>query len=108
VARRVSPSERLRAQIDGLFASERDLTSVLEDVARLSVRLMVQTAVEAEVDEFLGPGPLRAPGRRGPARFPQRLAAAGDGQDDDGPGSCSAPSCGTPTRRSVPGCSAPG
>jgi putative transposase len=54
VARRVSPSERLRAQIDGLFASERDLTWVLEGVARLSVRLMVQTAVEAEVDMFLG------------------------------------------------------
>jgi putative transposase len=54
VARRVSPTERLRAQIDELFASERDLASFLEDVARLSVRLMMQTALEAEVDEFLG------------------------------------------------------
>jgi putative transposase len=54
VSKRVSPTERLRAQIDELFASERDLTTVLEDVARLSVRLMMQTAVEAEVDAFLG------------------------------------------------------
>jgi transposase-like protein len=37
-----------------LFASERDLASTLEDGARLSVRLMMQTAIEAEVDEFLG------------------------------------------------------
>ena len=54
MARRVSPTERLRAQIDELFASDRELASILEDVARLSVRLMMQTAVEAEVDEFLG------------------------------------------------------
>jgi putative transposase len=54
VARRVSPTGRLRAQIDELFASERELASILEEVARLSVRLMMQTAVEAEVDAFLG------------------------------------------------------
>ncbi len=54
MARRVSPTERLRAQIDELFASDRELASILEDVARLTVRLMMQTAVEAEVDEFLG------------------------------------------------------
>jgi putative transposase len=34
--------------------SERELASILEEVARLSVRLMMQTAVEAEVDAFLG------------------------------------------------------
>jgi transposase-like protein len=54
VARRVSPTERLRAEIDELFASDRELASILEDVARLSVRSMMQTALEAEVDEFLG------------------------------------------------------
>jgi putative transposase len=54
VARRVSPTERIRAEIDALFASDRDLASILEDVARLTVRLMMQTAMEAEVDEFLG------------------------------------------------------
>jgi transposase-like protein len=46
--------ERIRAQIDELFASEQDLGRVLEDVARLSVRLVIQAAVEAEVTEFLG------------------------------------------------------
>ena len=52
-----------------LFASERDLASTLEDVARLSVRLMMQTAIVAEVDEFLGRG-----------RYERR-------DDDDRPGS---------------------
>ena len=51
---RLSAVERIRAQIDELFASEQDLGQVLEEVARLSVRLVVQAAVEAEVCEFLG------------------------------------------------------
>jgi putative transposase len=54
VAGRVSPTERLCAEIDELFASDRELASILEDVARLSVRSMMQTALEAEVEEFLG------------------------------------------------------
>lgn len=51
---RVSPVERIRADIDDLFASDRDLGEVLEEVARLGVRLLMQTAIEAEVTEFLG------------------------------------------------------
>src|SRR5215203_1377664 len=54
VARRVLPVERIRAEIHQLFSSDRDLGSILEDVARLSVRLVFQTALEAEVEEFLG------------------------------------------------------
>ena len=54
MAGRVSPTERLRAELDELFASDRELASILEDVARLSVRSMLQTALEAEVEEFLG------------------------------------------------------
>jgi putative transposase len=54
VAGRVSPVERLRAEIHQLFSSDHDLASILEDVARLSVRLVFQTALEAEVAEFLG------------------------------------------------------
>ena len=50
---RVSPVERMRADIEDLFASERDLGDVLEEVARLGVRLLMQTAIEAEVTEFL-------------------------------------------------------
>ena len=51
---RVSPVERIRAQIDELFASQQELGEVLEDVARLAVRLVMQAALEAEVSEFLG------------------------------------------------------
>ena len=51
---RVSPVERVRADIDELFASQRELGDVLEEVARLGVRLLLQTAIEAEVTEFLG------------------------------------------------------
>jgi transposase-like protein len=54
VSTRVSPLERIRADIDDLFASDRDLGEVLEEVARLGVRLLMQTAIEAEVTEFLG------------------------------------------------------
>ena len=51
---RVSPTDRIRAEIDALFTADRDLVEVLEDVARLGARLLIQTAVEAEVTEFLG------------------------------------------------------
>ena len=60
MSKRVSPTARLRADIDELFSSDRELSSILEDVARLSVRLMMQVAVEAEVDEFPRSCPLRA------------------------------------------------
>lgn len=51
---RVSPTEKIRAQIDALFEEGIDLAAVLEEVARLGARLIMQTAVEAEVEEFLG------------------------------------------------------
>ena len=54
MAGRVSPVERIRAEIHQLFSCDHDLASILEDVARLSVRLVLQTALEAEVAEFLG------------------------------------------------------
>jgi hypothetical protein len=49
-------TERIRAQIDQLLTTDRDLGEVLEDVARLGARLLLQTALEAEVIEFLGRG----------------------------------------------------
>ena len=51
---RVSPTDRIRADIDAVFIQDRDLAEVLEDVARLGARLILQTALEAEVTEFLG------------------------------------------------------
>lgn len=52
--RRVSQIERVRAEIDQRLSAEDDLGRVLEDVARLGARLLLQTALEAEVSEFLG------------------------------------------------------
>jgi len=54
VSTRVSPIERIRAEMDDLFGSERELGEVLEEVARLGVRLLMQTAIEAEVTELSG------------------------------------------------------
>jgi transposase-like protein len=54
VTPRVSPTDRIRAEIDELFAGDGDLGDVLEQVARLGARLLLQTALEAEVTEFLG------------------------------------------------------
>ena len=54
MAVRVSPTEAIRAQIDQLFSSDGDLLSVLEQVARLSVRLTFQSVVEEVVCDELG------------------------------------------------------
>ncbi|BBY37537.1 hypothetical protein MMAN_16710 [Mycobacterium mantenii] len=51
---RVSPTDRVRAKIDELFASDRELPDILEEVARLGAQLLMQAALEAEVTEFLG------------------------------------------------------
>ena len=52
---RVSPVDRIRGEIDQLFADPaRDLAEVVEQVARLGARLLLQTALEAEVTAFLG------------------------------------------------------
>jgi putative transposase len=54
VSKRVSPAERLRAEIDGVFAGGKDLAGAIEEVARLGARLLLQSAIEAEVAAFLG------------------------------------------------------
>jgi len=55
VTARVSPADRIRAEIDALFADPGlDLAEAVEQVARLGARLILQTALEAEVTEFLG------------------------------------------------------
>jgi putative transposase len=51
---RVSPTERIRGHIDELFAQDKRLPEILEDVARLGAQLLMQAALEAEVTEFLG------------------------------------------------------
>ncbi|MEU5431553.1 transposase [Streptomyces olivoreticuli] len=54
MTRRVSPTEAIRTEIDAVFAEGRPLADCLEDVARLGARLIIQSALEAEVEEFLG------------------------------------------------------
>ena len=51
---RVSPTEKIRREIDALFEGDVDLAMSLEQVARLGARLIIQTALEVEVEEFLG------------------------------------------------------
>ena len=54
MSHRVSPTERIRGHIDELFAENRPLPEILEQVARLGAQLLMQAALEAEITEFLG------------------------------------------------------
>ena len=54
MATRVSPTEHIRVQIDELFGSQGDLANRLEEAARLGAQLLLQSALEAEISEFLG------------------------------------------------------
>ncbi len=51
---RVSATDRIRTKIDALFAEDRELPEILEEVARLGAQLLMQAALEAEVTEFIG------------------------------------------------------
>ena len=55
---RVSPTDRVRATIDELFAFDRELPEILEEVARLGAQLLMQAALEAEVTEFGSAAPI--------------------------------------------------
>ncbi|HUZ35645.1 MAG TPA: IS256 family transposase, partial [Streptosporangiaceae bacterium] len=46
----------IHCHIDELFAQDRPLPEILEEVARLGAQLLMQAALEAEVTEFLGRG----------------------------------------------------
>ena len=54
MSKRLSPAQRLQAEIDGVFAGGEDLSGAIEEVARLGARLLLQTAIEAEVTAILG------------------------------------------------------
>src|ERR1700741_5110327 len=54
VPARVSPTDRVRAKIDELFASDRELPEILEEGARLGAQLLMQAGLEAEGPEFPG------------------------------------------------------
>jgi hypothetical protein len=102
VPARVSPTERIRAQIDELFAGGQPLSETLQEAARLSVRLVIQAALEAEVAEFLG----RDRYQRDPDAGPGTATATGRSRSRPplAPSSWSGPSCAAPASRSPPGC----
>jgi transposase-like protein len=54
MATRVTPSERLRRELDEKLAGIEGSTDPVEEVARLGARLVLQQALEDEVTEFLG------------------------------------------------------
>ena len=54
MSKRISPAERLRVEIDGVFAGGQDLSRAIERVAQLGAQLLLQSALEAEVAAFLG------------------------------------------------------
>jgi len=54
VPARVSPTEAVRAEIDELFGSGRDIGEILEEVMRLSARAVLQQVLEEEVTAWLG------------------------------------------------------
>jgi len=53
VSKRVSPAQRLQKEIDEVFAGGEDLAGAIEKIAVLGARLLLQTAIEAEVTAFL-------------------------------------------------------
>jgi transposase-like protein len=69
---RVSPTDRIRGHIDELFAQDKQLPEILEDVARLGAQLLMQAALEAEVTEFLGRGRYQRAAARDVARAGSR------------------------------------
>ena len=53
-SKRISPAQRLQAEIDEVFAGGEDLAGAIKQVAVLGARLLLQAAIEAEVTAYLG------------------------------------------------------
>lgn len=69
MAPRVSPTEAIRAQIDELFAAGGDVLGVVEEIARLSVRLTFQSVIEELVVQELGRRRYERRGAKSPAGY---------------------------------------
>ena len=54
MSKRVWPAQRVQAEIDWVIAGGEDLAGAIEQVAVIGARLLLQTAIEAEVTAFLG------------------------------------------------------
>src|SRR5207249_2948568 len=73
VSARVSPTDRIRGEIDGLFDGSRDLSEIIEDIARL----IIQTGWRPRSTCFWA-GP--ATSEQQTARTPGRVARNGYGE----------------------------
>jgi len=83
VSGRVSAIKQVQVEIDRLFASGRELGEVLEDVARLGVRLVMQAAMEAEDTTTVGAIELFRPNLRNTDEaFASRLRGLGVSRTD--------------------------
>jgi 2-keto-3-deoxy-L-rhamnonate aldolase RhmA len=74
VPKRVSPCERLHAQIDEVFAGGADLAVALERVAQLGAQLLLQAAIEARWRRYWAANATNAALR---ASTPERECATG-------------------------------
>ena len=54
MATRVTPSERLRHELDTLIADAAELGDPIEEIGRVGAKLIIQQALEDELTEFLG------------------------------------------------------
>jgi hypothetical protein len=69
---KIVSSDRLRRELDELLAGVGEQDDLVEAVARLGARLIMQQALEDEVTGFPGPRALRAR-QRGRRDLPQRF-----------------------------------
>jgi hypothetical protein len=106
VAARGSPTQAIRAEIHELFASDSELLSVLEQVARLSVRLTFQSVVEEIVCEELGRDRYQRRTVESPEGYRNGWQPPPHAEDSLGPVSLQRPSWATPTRGCATSCSA--
>jgi hypothetical protein len=106
VAARGSPTQAIRAEIHELFASDSELLSVLEQVARLSVRLTFQSVVEEIVCEELGRDRYQRRTVESPEGYRNGWQPPRTLKTRSGRSACSAPSWATPTRGCATSCSA--
>jgi hypothetical protein len=61
VSTRISPCERLHAQIDEVFAGGGDLAGAIERVAQLGAQLLLQAAIEVRWRRFWAASVTNAP-----------------------------------------------
>lgn len=102
---RVSATDRIRIKIDALFAEDRELPEILEEVARLGAQLLMQAALEAEVTEFLGRERYQRAAACPTLTRAHVTVSAGDGQTTTGPVTLERPKLRGTTACSRRGCS---